>query len=93
MFAKSSRDLIELTIENRALQKKFTDYALKTDTYTKDLEGKLEVEKKESARLKDAYENFDQRFQKRNQEYADLEKQLKKEKKELKELKAKSEQQ
>ena len=77
LFSKSSRDLVNLTIEHRALQKKFSDYIEKSDVYIKDLEGKLEHEKSEVVRLKDAYENFDQRFKAKNEECADLKKKLK----------------
>lgn len=77
MFSTSSRDLINLTFEHRALQKKLTDYSEKTERYTKELEQKVEEKTSELARITEEFATFDTRYAEKKKEAEALKKSIK----------------
>jgi hypothetical protein len=59
MLSHSSKDLIKLTIEHRALQAKFNEYYQKSDAYIKEQTQKLEETEAKYQKLTDDFASFD----------------------------------
>ena len=74
MFGSTSRELVLITIEHRALQQKFNLYYQKSDEYIKDREAKIVEMENEVKRLHDEYSSFDERFSSAKNEATQLRK-------------------
>ena len=61
-FSMSSKELCELTIQNRDLQHKFDQYYQKSEEYIKDREQHIKDLNNELADVKEQYASFDVRF-------------------------------